>query len=53
MADCERAAKRQKKSMPDLSIDTTNTQAPSMIVDICAEGDTVLVVQSIAGVAKP
>lgn len=53
MADQERAAKRQKKNMPDLSIDTRNTQAPNMIVDVCPDGDTVLVVQGLAGVAKP
>lgn len=53
MADQERASKRQKKNMPDLSIDTTNTQAPNLIVDVCPDGDTVLVVPGLAGVAKP
>ncbi|KAI5360719.1 hypothetical protein Slin15195_G086350 [Septoria linicola] len=53
MSDNERAAKRQKRSMPELAIDTTSTPAPDMIVDVCNEGDTILVVKGIAGVPKP
>ncbi|KAM3421047.1 hypothetical protein BST61_g1465 [Cercospora zeina] len=52
MGDDERAAKRQKK-MPDLQLNTATTQqAPGMIVDICSDGDTVLIVQGIAGVSQ-
>ncbi|GIZ45916.1 hypothetical protein CKM354_000906200 [Cercospora kikuchii] len=51
MADSDRAAKRQKK-MPELQIDTTTQQSPGLIVDICINGDAVLVVQGIAGIPQ-
>lgn len=51
MADNDRAAKRQKK-MPELQIDTTTQQSPGLIVDICTNGDAVLVVQGIAGIPQ-